>query len=1150
MEPIFVHLHVHSEYSLLDGLVRIDELIQSVSDAQGSAIALTDQSNLFGMVKFYQKTESYGIKPIIGADIWITNEMDLAHPYRMILLCQNEHGYRNLTELVSRAYIEGQFHEKPQIKKSWLTSANTGLIAIASARESDIAEALLSSHPKLAENLLEEWHNIFPNRFYLEVTRTQRENEETYIQAAVDLAERTQCALVATNDVRFLNKEDFEAHEARVCIHEGITLTDPKRSKNYSEEQYLKSPEAMARLFADIPEALKNTVEIAKRCTLTLKLGHVYLPHYPGTVDTTIEALLTKTATIGLKKHFAPQDPPEPYRMRLETELAVLNAMGYAGYFLIVADFIQWAKRNQIPVGPGRGSGVGSLVAYMLGITGIDPLQYDLLFERFLNPERVSMPDFDIDFCMEGRDRVIEYVANTYGRESVSQIITYGTMAAKAVIRDVGRTLGYAYSVVDKIAKLIPFELGMTLDKALAQEELLKQRYQAEEDVKNLIDLAKKLEGITRNVGTHAGGVVIAPSKLTDFTPLYCESNHGALLTQFDKDDIETIGLVKFDFLGLRTLTIIDWAVNTINELHAEQGKAPIDINALPLDDVKTFDLLRACHTTAVFQLESRGMKDLIKRFQPDNFEEIIALGALYRPGPLQSGMVDDFINRKHGRAKIEYLHPKLTQVLKPTYGVLLYQEQVMQIAQILAGYTLGNADLLRRAMGKKKPEEMAKHRTIFVTGAVERGVESHLASYIFDLMEKFSGYGFNKSHSAAYALITYQTAWLKAHYKEAFMAAVLSSDMANTDKIVIFLEECKELAITVKPPDVNRSQYKFTIDANHHILYGLGAIKGVGEGAITSILEARKTRVFKDLFDFCARVDLKKISKRVLDALIRSGAFDSLGLERSRLMMQLESAVTAAEQLNQNSHQGQIDLFGSELSQNDIGSPIKWEVIKPWTDFVRLQGEKDTLGLYLTGHPLTYFEHELKYMRTSFIKPLTTLKLNSNNRRQTIAGLIVGIRTVLTRKGEKMAFLTLEDNTGKQEVAVFSDQMHANKALLVKDQLLIVEGEMSIDHFSQGHKMRCLSMMNLESARVKYAKYLKITIASHILKDSFLNAFKAIFQSHHNQQGCPIQVLYHRDDASVTLNLGNEWRINLTDALLESLKNVSGVEAVDIIYT
>ncbi len=1146
MSAEFVHLHVHSEYSLVDGLVRIEELVESVAAENGSAVALTDQCNLFAVVKFYQAAIAAGIKPIIGVDVWIANEHDEHHPYRLLLLCQNETGYRNLMALVSKSYIEGQVNGVPQIKKEWLTENTAlGLIAIANARHSDIGEALLSSHLDLAESLVAYWSKLFLDRFYLEITRTQRLNEEIYVQAAVVLAEKIGCALVASNDVRFIQQEDFEAHEARVCIHEGVTLTDPSRAHLYHEEQYLKSAEKMQLLFADIPESIENSIEIAKRCTLKLTLGKTYLPNYPVETGKTIEQYLMEVSRQRLSQKFANKAVPETYQARLETELTVLNAMGYAGYFLIVADFIQWSKNNKIPVGPGRGSGAGSLVAYVLGITGIDPLQYDLLFERFLNPERVSMPDFDIDFCMDGRDRVIDYVARTYGKEAVSQIITYGTMAAKAVIRDVGRVLGHPYGFVDKIAKLIPLELGITLEKALAQEETLKQRYQDEDEVRNLIDLAKKLEGITRNAGKHAGGVVIAPSKLTDFTPLYCDSNDGTLLTQFDKNDVEAIGLVKFDFLGLRTLTIIDWALKTINELRSQTHLPPIDIEKLPLDDPKTFDLLRSCQTTAVFQLESRGMKDLVRRLQPDNFEEIIALVALFRPGPLQSGMVDDFINRKHGRATPEYLHPRLLNTLKPTYGIILYQEQVMQIAQILAGYTLGAADLLRRAMGKKKPEEMAKQREIFVKGATKNGVEPARATHIFDLMENFAAYGFNKSHSAAYALITYQTAWLKAHYKEAFMAAVLSSDMAHTDKVVIFLDDCQHLKIPVLPPNVNISEYKFSVDAKNRIVYGLGAIKGVGEAAIQCIIEARKKKPFCDLFDFCARIDSRKVSRRVLEALIRSGAFDSFNQERSTLMHSLEDAITAAEQMSKNRQQGQHDLFGGSLSLEDIMPNVAVKIVEPWPEHIRLQGEKETLGIYLTGHPLQAFENELLHLRTSVIRDLRP----ERNKRQIIAGIIVAIRTLFTRKGDKMAFITLDDRTGRQEIAIFSDQFRDNKDLLVKDNLVIVEGEVSHDEFSGGYKMRCMEVSSLEKARLKAAKYLNIKVTQTEISEPFAEKLKAIFKPHQLESGCPVQLTYQRNESDVTLRLGENWRVLPKQSLLDSLKSLKDIASVDVGY-
>ncbi len=747
MSPGFVHLRLHTEYSLSDSVVRVPQLVAAVATAGMPAVAVTDQSNLFAMVKFYREALQAGIKPIIGVDLAVREEGERREANRITLLCQTRDGYRNLARLVSRAYLEGHERGVPRIERGWLDAASlAGLIALSGATEGDVGRALVNGRAEDAERALERWRGLFPGRFYLELQRLGRPFEEAYISVAAALAARHQLPVVATNDVRFLEAGEFESHEARVCIHDGALLADPGRVRRYSRQQYLRTPAEMAALFADLPEALANSVEIARRCSLQLTLGEAHLPRYPTPAGVSTEDFLRGEALQGLLRRHGSADPPAAYRARLARELDVICQMGFAGYFLIVADFIRWARENGVPVGPGRGSGAGSLVAYSLYITDLDPIRLDLLFERFLNPERVSMPDFDIDFCMDGRDRVIDYVAGKYGRERVSQIITYGTMAAKAVVRDVGRVLGMSYGYVDRIAKLIPFELGITLEGALDKEPELKRLYDSEDEVKNLIDLARSLEGLTRNAGMHAGGVVIAPSVLTDFAPLYCDASGGSVVTQFDKDDVEAAGLVKFDFLGLRTLTIIDRAVRLINH-EQPAGAAPLSIGALPMDDAASYALLKSCRTTAVFQLESRGMKDLIRRLQPDCFEDIVALVALFRPGPLQSGMVDDFINRKHGRSDgpIDYLHPSLEPILKPTYGVILYQEQVMQIAQLLAGYTLGGADLLRRAMGKKNHEEMAQQRSVFIAGAVAHGVREPLAAHIFDLMEKFAGYGFNK---------------------------------------------------------------------------------------------------------------------------------------------------------------------------------------------------------------------------------------------------------------------------------------------------------------------------------------------------------------------------------------------------------------------
>lgn len=1149
MEPQFVHLNLHTEYALIDSVVRVKGLPEAVVSKNMPAVAITDPCNLFAMVKFYREAIAAGVKPIIGVELFIENKKKHEQPYRLILLCQNKIGYKNLTNLISRAYTDGnRVEDLPTVKKSWLTNHTEGLIALSGGICGDIGRALLANKNKQARQLSEFWQELFPKRFYLELARTGRHEEEYYIHSAIELAEEHNLPVVATNDVRFIAGSDFEAHEARVCIYKSLVLNDESRARLYTEQQYLRTPEEMTALFSDIPEAISNTVEIAKRCNLQLSLGEVFLPNFPVPENVTIEQYLENQAHSGLLEcleqdfETVTDEIRKQYEERLETELNVINRMGYAGYFLIVADFILWAKHNGIPVGPGRGSGAGSLVAYALKITNIDPLKYDLLFERFLNSERVSMPDFDIDFCMEGRDRVIEYVTEQYGRKSVSQIITYGTMAARAVVRDVGRVLGHPYGYVDKLAKLIPFEIGMTLKKALQQEEQLLEKFQDDDEVRTLITLAMKLEGLPRNAGKHAGGVVIAPSELTDFMPLYCEEKGGQLLTQFDKDDVETLGLVKFDFLGLRTLTIINWALQTINA----KRKTPIDIDHIPMDDEKTFKLLKNCNTTAVFQLESRGMKDLVKRLKPDCFEDILALVALFRPGPLQSGMVDDFIDRKHGRACVEYPHPQLERILRPTYGVILYQEQVMQIAQILAGYTLGGADLLRRAMGKKKPEEMAKHRALFVDGAQKNDVDPHLANQIFDLMEKFAGYGFNKSHSAAYALLSYQTAWLKTHYPAEFMSAVLSSDMDHTDKVVRFIYDCEQLKIPIIPPDINQSYYKFTVNESEEIVYGLGAIKGVGSAAIDAILSERKNNGrFSDLFEFCQRIDTRKANRKVLEALIRSGAFDSFGSHRAALFAAIDDALQAAEQHSRNEEVGQHDLFGGELTEKMAENPMKpYQHVQEWNDEERLQGEYDTLGIYITGHPIEQYEKEL----LKFIgSPIQQLKPNKDQMIM-VAGFISAIRSMISKKGNKMAFINLADRTARIEIAVFSDIYEEYRDILIKGHLLVIEGEVSSDDFTGGLRMRARKIYTLDQARASFAKCLIINLEKRSV-DNELVACLTQALIPYKGGNCPIQILYQKNNANAQLQLGKNWAIYPRQELLNTLNQEYGQEAVALEY-
>jgi DNA polymerase-3 subunit alpha len=1143
--PDFVHLHVRSEYSLVDSTIRISELMDNVVRMKMWAVAVTDFCNLFAGVKVYQAALAAGLKPILGADVLVCDPQTPERSFSCVLLCQSEQGYRNLTRLISRAYQAGQYHGQPRVHSDWLASGTEGLIALSGGFSGDIGQALLQQDMEQAQQLAQIWQSRFEGRFYLEITRTNRPEERDYNQALMILADRLQLPLVATNDVRFLRAADYDAHEARVCIHQGEVLADERRKKLYSEQQYLRSPSDMATLFADLPQALQNSVEIAKRCTVALQLGQYFLPNFLTSDGSSVDSYLTQTARQGLEQRLQKMGlhgnlSRDVYDQRLQIELDVINPMGFSSYFLIVADFIQWAKDNNVPVGPGRGSGAGSLVAYSLGITDLDPLQYDLLFERFLNPERVSMPDFDIDFCMEGRDRVIEYVAEKYGRSAVSQIITFGTMAAKAVVRDVGRVLGHPYGFVDKIAKLIPFELGITLKDAIKREPELAQRYQDEEDVKELLNLALSLEGITRNAGKHAGGVVIAPSELTDFTAIYCEEGTQQLVSQFDKDDVEAVGLVKFDFLGLRTLTIVHMALAIVNRERQAQGLPDIDITTIPLADKASFDLLKSCQTTAVFQLESRGMKDLIHRLQPDTFEDVIALVALFRPGPLQSGMVDDFIERKHGLAPIVYLHPDLEPILKPTYGVILYQEQVMQIAQVLAGYTLGAADLLRRAMGKKKPEEMAKQRAIFTEGALGRGIALEISTEIFDLMEKFAGYGFNKSHSAAYALIAYQTAWLKAHYPAAFMAAVLSSDMDNTDKVVGFIQECNMMNLTMLPPSIQYSDYAFSVVDHQSIRYGLGAIKGLGQAMLENMLEERcKNGPFLTLFDLCRRVDLRKVNHRVLEALIKSGALDDWQIERAVLMQSLDKAMTLGTQHLQNSHTGQQDLFAllDEEGPSDIDTYL---ACAPWSNTIRLNAEKETLGLYLTGHPVDPYEQEFQ----AFVQPIAQLA-HLQAKKVWICGLISQSKKITTKRGKNLMIFKVEAAQGFVDVVVFSELLEPRVEPMQNGDIVVIEGELGQDDFTGGLKIMASQLLSLEEARMKFARCLCLYLRPE--DETLIPQIKTILEAH--QGACAVQIRYANATASAILNLNKTFAVRPGDQLLSCLKDTLEPERVLVCY-
>ncbi|KAE8176167.1 DNA polymerase III subunit alpha [Photobacterium carnosum] len=1154
-EPRFIHLRVHSDYSMIDGLAKVKPIVKRAAELGMPALALTDFTNLCGLVKFYFAAHDAGLKPIIGADFKVQSQDMGDELFELTILAANNEGYKNLTLLISEAYQRGHVQHQPVIDKEWLIKYREGLIILSGGRTGDVGRALLKGNQQLTDACVAFYQTYFPDSYYLELVRTGRVDEDAYLHFAIELAEQYDLPVVATNDVRLLNANQFDAHEIRVAIHDGYTMVDPNRPKLYSEQQYLRSEDEMCELFADIPEALQNSVEIAKRCNVTVRLGEYFLPNFP-TGDMSIEDFLVTKSQQGLEERleFLFPDPevrsqrrPE-YDERLEIELKVVNQMGFPGYFLIVMEFIQWSKDNDVPVGPGRGSGAGSLVAYALKITDLDPLAFDLLFERFLNPERVSMPDFDIDFCMDKRDLVIDHVAEMYGRNAVSQIITFGTMAAKAVIRDVGRVLGHPYGFVDRLSKLIPAEPGMTLEKAFEVEPQLGQAYEADEEIRDLIDMCRILEGVTRNAGKHAGGVVISPTTITDFSPLYCDAEGNNPVTQFDKNDVETAGLVKFDFLGLRTLTIIDWALGMINPRRVEQGLEPVNIAAIPMADKKSFDMLQRSESTAVFQLESRGMKDLIKRLRPDCFEDMIALVALFRPGPLQSGMVDNFIDRKHGREAVSYpdekwQHESLKEILDPTYGIILYQEQVMQIAQVLAGYTLGGADMLRRAMGKKKASEMAKQRAVFEQGAIDNGVDGELSMKIFDLVEKFAGYGFNKSHSAAYALVSYQTLWLKAHYPAEFMAAVMTADMDNTDKIISLVDECHRMNLKLLPPDVNKGLYRFNVDDEGAVVYGIGAVKGVGEGPIENIISAReKDGHFKDLFDFCARIDTKRVNKRVLDKLIKSGALDRLGPNRAAMLATLDDAIKAASQYHKAQASGQDDLFGV-LTEAPEEVEHAYANIEEAPESVWLEGERETLGLYLTGHPINAYISELKHYTTWRLKDA---QQTGRDKVASVAGLVIAARVMTTKRGSRIGLMTLDDRSGRMEVMLFTDALDRYMDLLEKDKIVVVSGQVSFDDFNGGLRMSAREVLDISEAREKHLRGVAISVTEEQIDEQFFSRFSQVLEPH-RAGTVPVHMYYQRSNARAKFTLGTEWRVTPADKLLSDLKMLLGDKQVEL---
>ena len=1155
--PKFVHLRCHSEYSIVDGIVRIDDYVQRALSDKMPALALTDLSNLFGAIKFYKTARGKGLKPIIGCDIWLENTANRDQPSRLLLLCQSQAGYLLLCQLMSRAYLTNQYRGRAEFKREWFVEFGTeGLILLSGAMAGDIGLACAQGNLALASDLASKWQALFPDRFYLEVQRIastanqQKSQQEDYIQHVRTLANTLNLPIVATHPIQFITPDDFRAHEARTCISEGYVLADTRRPKHFTEEQYFKTQAELADLFADMPEALANSVEIAKRCNLTLTLGKNYLPNFPTPNNESLNEYLIAEARRGLVLRLDVLYPDEAireakrpdYDARLDFETNVINQMGFAGYFLIVADFINWAKNNGVPVGPGRGSGAGSVVAYSLGITDLDPLEYNLLFERFLNPDRVSMPDFDIDFCQEGRDRVIDYVKQKYGLDAVSQIATFGTMAAKAVIRDVGRVLDLPFHFVDGISKLIPMELGITLSDALVKEPQLAERRETEEELRELLELALRLEGLVRNVGMHAGGVLISPGKISDFSPIYCQADGASLVSQYDKDDVEAVGLVKFDFLGLRTLTILELALDNANKQRAAEGLEPLSFATLPLNDKATFQLLKTANTTAVFQLESRGMKDMLKQAMPDCFEDIIALVALYRPGPMD--LIPDFCRRKHGKQRVEYPHPLTEPILKETYGIAVYQEQVMQIAQVVAGYSLGGADLLRRAMGKKKQEEMDAQRKTFTEGAVKNNMTERQATELFDLLEKFAGYGFNKSHAAAYALVAYQTAYLKAHYPAAFLASTMSADMNNTDSVHIFYDDCAPNQIEVLPPDINHSDFKFTPTSSKQILYGLGAVKGTGLAAIDVILQARrKEGPFKDLFDFCNRLDLRKVNRRVVESLIRAGAFDKLTADpanpnRNALLAGVATAMAAAEQNSANSNQN--SLFG-EVADNAVNVLPN---VPAWTEQQRLLEEKAALGFYFSGHPYAAYQKDLGQFISS-----TLANLSPKEQPQLLAGIVSGIRIRMTGRG-KMAIVGLDDGTTRIEVVVGTELLTQHQTLLKDDQLIIVEGRVSNDEFSGGIRVNARKLHDLSGLRNSRASFLKISCngqADAVKLKALLKPYCK--NASDEQRGCAVKVEYHNQTSKVELMLGNDWRVDLHEELIAGLTQWLSRDNVKILY-
>ena len=1160
---MFVHLRLHSEFSIVDSTCRIDDVVQAAADDQQPALAITDLSNLFGAIKFYKAARGKGVQPILGAEIFLEGlGVDPLALSRVMVLVQSPKGYLNLSELLARAWTQNLVKNNAVVKLAWLQELSEGLILLSGAQAGPVGQALMQGDTSRAAEIALQLASIFTHRFYLELQRAGRPEDNAHVVAAVKLASRLSLPVVATHPVQFLTQDDYESHEARVCISEGEILGNQRRVRKFTRDQYFKSSAEMQELFSDVPSALANSVEIAKRCNLSLVLGKPQLPNYPTPLadgkPMPIEDYFRLLSVQGLEERLvhlypdaAKREAERPrYAERLEFEINTILNMGFPGYFLIVGDFINWAKKNGCPVGPGRGSGAGSLVAYSLKITDLDPLQYNLLFERFLNPERVSMPDFDIDFCQANRDRVIDYVKDKYGRDAVSQIVTFGTMAARAVIRDVGRVLDMSYMFCDGISKLIPNKPGqhITIDGAIKAEPILAERLEKEDEVKTLLALAQKLEGMTRNVGMHAGGVLIAPGKLTDFCPLYQQPGSSSAVSQYDKDDVEAIGLVKFDFLGLATLTILELARDMIVKRH--KGQENFAFENIPLNDVATYKLFADGRTESVFQFESRGMQGMLKDARPSRLEDLIALNALYRPGPMD--LIPSFVARKHGREVVEYPHPLVEKVLSETYGIMVYQEQVMQTAQVLGGYSLGAADLLRRAMGKKKAEEMAEHREIFRKGAGVNGLSEEKADEVFDLMEKFAGYGFNKSHAAAYSLLAYHTGWLKVHFTAEFFCSNMTIEMDDTDKLKVLFEDALKFGMTFDPPDVNRGTHRFEPVSDKVIRYGLGAIKGTGQQAIDAIVKAREEGgPFTSLFDFCVRVDRSRLNKRTVEALVKAGAFDSLQRNRASLAASIDRAFDFSTAAAANANQGGLfDMMGDDAHGSSTQEPELVDVL-PWGVKEQLTHEKTAVGFYLSGHLFDAVEREVRLFAKRKIDELI-----DSREPQLLAGIVSDLRIINAQRG-KLAIFKLDDKSAMMEATADEAMINANRHLFKDDELIIVMAKMQVDRFSGGYRLSIQQVWDLPAARCRFGKFLRVSVngrapeVARLVKD--FPPQREMTEQGELLRGLPVRLkLERRGDkvaAAAELLLGEQAKFFPSDAALSSWIAQADQGKAEIVY-